>query len=804
MWRSVLAVGSSLLVLGEEGEKPCSISVYCSDWDDHLQKFLPPLKWSIPLKDNMRVVAAESVANYASGEIEPYIVLSSCSALAMGLLDISKNKLTIVAQLTYHEENSSAKLECLLTNGPTTIALVSGKILLMYHHHVRDSKHFHDEYKAVEPMWIAYILNIDQICVDADIRLLFAHDGNSACTPEVVLGISNVSKSLMSCQRANQNLRRSNVDWKYIRLDLYSLGCYMLQLNIAENYSNYSVEQPWMQMYKETDSLLCNEIFPADLNPFAISCIKLVPVDPLSLVADSSVLEGTKSESFPDIIIGTYDHKVLKCRHGKIIANAYLNDAPVSLNFAVVAGGQGVLLATIASSEQNVIALCCETLQQLEVWSNVGNVITGDFRLVGHDQVLLLKSPAHCKLGIFPMEDLLSSIIITDLKWYGFSGLNDLQQELKFADSFEATVHKSQHIQTVARFLETRIEAERSQEKQLKLQMEKKKHLLESSCELMEGLTSRHSLAFVEQNSLLESKNSKSKIKGGHLPLVELEQVYHALQGRTWFIVIGIWSRVPRGLILDKATLLLVTVKGQISVVNIIFKAWLTTEETIYNQGAKSATAEHELFSSNNNGGTHRCLHTEWLGRICIEENDLIRQFAHQGLSYVIHGVGESLVFMFRPIQENDPSTLPSEIKSVLHMDYSRKEYGNLQATENRICVLEAQEAVPFREAHIYIFKDVALVTLYAEDSELLSCTAALLISIFQHQYDVYQYRPCERILAAIFDFIGAFSQELGVKSSTREAKICELQQCLTVEKYQELELMTDEACLHLLPRTRF
>ncbi|KAH9318218.1 hypothetical protein KI387_019987, partial [Taxus chinensis] len=541
------------------------------------------------------------------------------------------------------------------------------------------------------------------------------------------------------------------VDWKYIRLDLYSLGCYVL--NIAQNNSDYSVEQLW-----NSDSLLCNEIFPTNLNPFTISCLKLVPVDPSSLASDAS---GLERGSFPDIIIGTYDYKILKCRHGKIIADAYLTNVPVALTFAIVAGGQGVMLTTLANTEQNVIALCCETLQQLEVWSNVGNVITGDFQLVGHDQVLLVKGPLHSKASTFSLKDLLCSMIITDFKRSGFIGLNDSQQELKFADRFEAISHKSRHIQAVARFLETRIEVGKSQEQQLKLQMEKKKHLLESSCELMEGLTSRHNLTFVEENSLVESTNSRSKVKVGGLHLVEIEQAYHGLRGRTWFIIVGVWSRVPRGLILDEATLILVTVEGQISgstssirrintrdklykfvvgvplqnfmafpcfpVVNIMLKAWLTSEETVYHQPAKSAAEEHGLSRSNIVEGTQRRLHTEWIGRICIQKNDLIRQFVPQGLSHVIRGVGESQVFMFKPKGENDPFTLPCEIKSALCMDYSRNEYNNLQVKESRICELVTLSTSPLGEACIYIFKDVAFLSLYAEDSGFLSCMAALL-----------------------------------------------------------------------------
>ncbi|KAH9318216.1 hypothetical protein KI387_019985, partial [Taxus chinensis] len=225
----VLAVRSNIVIVGEEDEKEehgHRISVLCSGWDSELHRFFPPRKWSIPLSGlsttqsslflplmsshlirlnlvtgNTTVVAAESVATYENGEIEPYILLAGSSSLAMALLDISRHKFTIVAQLEYHREDSSPKIECLLTNGPTAIASLPGKIFVMYPHHVRDSHHDKNENKTVEPLWNAYVLNIDEVHLGADVRLLFAHDGNTACTPEAVLGIRNVSKDIISHQQ---------------------------------------------------------------------------------------------------------------------------------------------------------------------------------------------------------------------------------------------------------------------------------------------------------------------------------------------------------------------------------------------------------------------------------------------------------------------------------------------------------------------------------------------------------------------------------------------------------------------------
>lgn len=126
---------------------------------------------------------------------------------------------------------------------------------------------------------------------------------------------------------------RLQVGSQYIRMDLYSLGCCLLHK--AKNNSCHYMNQTWVKVYEKSTSLLCNELFPTDLNPFAISCIKLVPADPSSLAFTALGLDKQHSKSFPDVIIATYDSKILKCRHGKIVADAFLKDVPLSLGVAI-------------------------------------------------------------------------------------------------------------------------------------------------------------------------------------------------------------------------------------------------------------------------------------------------------------------------------------------------------------------------------------------------------------------------------------------------------------------------------------
>lgn len=840
-----MALGTKLVLLGQR-KSGQDISVVCTQWDYDTDRFLPPRKWIIHVSDKKELLAADIVGNYETGELQPYVVVANRSALAIGVLDIFEDSFTIVTEVPissdFWNEDPSAKIKCLLTNGPTIVASMCGKILVVYPNYVGDIKHgdqchsseFWGEYKDVEHSWVTYIVNFNEIINGADVKVLFAHDGTAASTPEVVLGTNSACMDIMSPQQETNNLQGLQVGWQYIRMDLYSLGCCLLHK--AKNNSCHYMNQTWVKVYEKSTSFLCNDLFPTDLNPFAISCIKLVPADPSSLAFTALGLDKQHSKSFPDVIIATYDCKILKCRNGKIVADAFLKDVPLSLAFAVVAGGQGVLLATLSGADQNVIAFCCETLQQLQVWSNVANVVIGDFQLAGHDQVLLVKSPSY-KPGPFPLEEFLNSIFITDFKSFGLVGLSDRQQELKFSERFQAIDHKSRHMQNVARFLEARIEAGRLQEHHLQLLMEEKKHLVKSSCKLMEEMIVRPMRSFFEKHSPLARKKYES-IKGNGLRLMEIEQLYHGLHGRRWVLLIGVRSKARRGLILDGATLLLTTVQGQIAgststarridvedklykfvvevplrnftafscfpSVNVMFKAWLTYEEGVHHQSIGSPVHEHNpphkkfsyVFDE-----THRCLHTEWLGRICIGQSDLIRQFVPRGLSHAIREVGESQLFIFRPKAVTDPFQLPHEMKSVLCMDFCGKEYDDLQMIKRRTCELVTRSSSPFGHAYVYILKDITLLTLCAEDSEFLSCMGSLLISHFGHQYDVCQSGTFEHMLESILAFTGTFLQELGPGSFTLKSSHAVRGDGQSMDDHLKvLELLTDQACLHLIP----
>jgi hypothetical protein len=720
-----MTLGTNLVLLGQQ-KSGQDISVVCTQWDYDIDRFLPPRNWVIHVSDKRELLAADIVGNYDTGELQPYVVVGNRLALAIGLLDILNDSFAIVAEVPFTSdfgnEDPSAKIKCLLTNGPTIVASLRGKILVVYPNNVGDIKHgdqYHSSkswsgYKDVEHLWVTYIVNFNEIIDGADVKVLFAHDGTTASIPEVVLGMNSARMDIMSPQQATDNLQRA---------------------------------------------------------------------------------------------------------------------------FAAVAGGQGVLLATLSGADQNVIAFCCETLQQLQVWSNVANVAVGDFQLAGHEQVLLVKCPSSYKPGPFPLEEFLNSIFITDFRRFGFVGLSDQQQELKFSERFQAIDHKSRHMQAVARFLEARIEAGRLQEQHLQLLMEKKKHLVKSSCKLMEEMIVRPIWAFIEKHSLLARKKSVS-VKRNGLHLMEIEQLYHGLQGRRWLLLIGLRSKAPRGLILDGATLLLTTVQGQIAgststvriidvedklykfvvavplrnftafscfpSVNVMLKAWLTYEKGVHHQSTGSPGHEHNpphkkfsyVFEE-----TRRYLHTEWLGRICIGQNDLIRQFVPKGLSHAIREVGENQLFIFRAKAVNDPFQLPYEMKSVLCMDFCGKEQNYLQMIQGGTCELVTRSSHPFGHAYIYIFKDITLLTLCAEDSELLSCMGALLISHFGHQYDIFHSGTFEHMLESILTFTGTFLQELGLGVFTLKSSHAVQGEDQTMQDHLKvLESLTDQACLHLIP----
>eukprot|EP01018_Ginkgo_biloba_P016458 Gb_41043 [translate_table: standard] len=90
------------------------VSVSASEWDYQADRFLPPRNWSIKASGNLRLLAADIVADYETGELQPYLVLGSYSTLVIGFLDISEDKFAVVAEIPiasdFTDNDSSAKL----------------------------------------------------------------------------------------------------------------------------------------------------------------------------------------------------------------------------------------------------------------------------------------------------------------------------------------------------------------------------------------------------------------------------------------------------------------------------------------------------------------------------------------------------------------------------------------------------------------------------------------------------------------------------------------------------------------------
>eukprot|EP01018_Ginkgo_biloba_P009241 Gb_31908 [translate_table: standard] len=95
------------------------ISVSASEWDYQMDRFLPPRNWSIKVSGNLRLLVADIMADYETGELKPYLVLGSYWTLVIGFIDISGDKFTVVAEIpitsNFIDNDSSAELECLLS-----------------------------------------------------------------------------------------------------------------------------------------------------------------------------------------------------------------------------------------------------------------------------------------------------------------------------------------------------------------------------------------------------------------------------------------------------------------------------------------------------------------------------------------------------------------------------------------------------------------------------------------------------------------------------------------------------------------
>lgn len=90
----------------------------------------------------------------------------------------------------------------------------------------------------------------------------------------------------------------------------------------------------WQSVPSENGLRVCNDLFPSDMCLDLISCVGVIPRDPVTAGASltNSAYEDVDSEaSLHDVVIGYWNGTIVKYRMGAVVTQIDLEDVPVSL-----------------------------------------------------------------------------------------------------------------------------------------------------------------------------------------------------------------------------------------------------------------------------------------------------------------------------------------------------------------------------------------------------------------------------------------------------------------------------------------
>ncbi|KAJ7564149.1 hypothetical protein O6H91_02G004700 [Diphasiastrum complanatum] len=443
---------------------------------------------------------------------------------------------------------------CWITSGPTLVAFGGQRLLIAYPLHISKGQHSSERWidpRYLECQWEVYVLNLSNNKED-HVKVLFCGERRSGVGPEVIIGLSNASFN----QLETQSSKRPS---PYIRLDLLSLPWSIYDNEPVEVESLNIGSSLWQQSSSDTVSRLGIGFFPADLDPYVVSCSELIPAVS-SMGTDSSSDLPPRDALVPevshDLVIGTTDKRLIRCKNGEVTVVIDLEDVPSSLHFAVMAGGQGVLFVKSNSMEGRVVAMCLETHRRLQVWMGIENIGIGDYQMIGHEQVALLQKQNtscgfhHSTPSLCPVD-----LVITDLR-----------QCILLESNTEKAAEEQRiiNMKAMRRELETRNVAGVSQLKNAEKEREKKAELLLSSCQLMQTIAGQHGLPKQMARALQIDAYMLTKTQNSSISLVQAKGVYTMVCGRMLTVMIHVQSIAPRNLSLNNVSLMLTTLQGQL------------------------------------------------------------------------------------------------------------------------------------------------------------------------------------------------------------------------------------------------
>eukprot|EP00249_Psilotum_nudum_P024307 c29148_g1_i4 orf=238-2658(-) len=753
------------------GSSAAPITVVSSTWDRHLQQFMPPRHWHLPLSGDIQLLAAGNVESYEFGEYQPHLVIKWKSSLLIGSLSVVADSFTNLVEITLPASiaghNPALKLfveECWITDGPIVVAVCKEVLLVArpwIEHKFPDCSSYKRVDRTKEQSWDAYILSLKDFGDGIHIRTIFCGDLKNFAEPELLMCIQSlpVEDSLKTTLPA-----RSNNEWVYIGLSLHTVSFSNGQ---PASYEGSPSQLCWWEIPCKSVFKFCNDLLPLELHPDLISCVEFVPANPYTTVTSLSSWPYQSSDLAAvasDLVVGLHNGKLLKSRHGCIIAEVDLRDSPFSLQFAVVAEGQGILLVDFNTMENKVVALSAETLEELQAWTGIQNATAGDLQMLGHEQiVLLMNSKSEHEIAASFNDECFASMQITDLRRSICVDVNGQLHELECRGT-AIKDHKSHSLKAIAKSLQLRVEAGLAHLCQLEKQRAGKVAILQSSCQLMQDMVMQHN--FFETSTTL----SKPSEESGMLSLprksryVEATLFQQGTCGRTWFVIIDIRNVGPRGTVLHNVSLLMTTIQGQITsssstveslsagegckrlvaavslsnmpivtylpMVNVIASTVVSWDGAGFGmQESKGLSVEVDIENSEKYERNQR-FHAEWICNIQVDSMNLTRSSEPENIPLDFRQVAPRFSFFIKARTKEERMLFIDAFQSILQMKLRQSS----DPTESKLNDNSTQEFVSAKcmlwaDATVLSIGDIHGVTLRAEDFHHLTALKACLLA---------------------------------------------------------------------------
>ncbi|KAH7440067.1 hypothetical protein KP509_04G089600 [Ceratopteris richardii] len=526
-------------------------------WDAPSCRFLPPSHHRLPLPVDAELLVAGIVHNFILGEPLIHAVIRRGSLLLIGLLGFETLNFDVLVEVEVPnimlDTDSHFTAEgCWLVNGPVVMVQVHGKVMVVQYSASDRLQCFGTSLAVadIDGDWHALLLNFDDIKMIKGIRFLYFGELGAFQADKMLLSLQISSKAEIA-PSCSFTLPGHN-DGGFIEgLNFVSISTSEMSHKISKCICN-------SEKVKELEVLqnlleVCNDLFPSDICLDLISCICFIPRD-----SDACYALNLES-SYHDVVVGDWSGKITKYRMGAVTAEIDLNNASISIKFAVVAEGQGILLCTADETVGGVSALCAETLHLLKAWEAVEDVVIGDFQMVGHDQLLLLSK----SLGSEGLGHYLTPEQLTDMK---------AQEFIPPVFSVEAKYsHKAEKIRAIADCLRSRMEAGLIQCRGIVDQIVERADLIKSSCVLLQEIANRNSL------SLLPDRDD-SHMFSPTRQFLDASVLRHGLCGRNLFLVVMVENIVPSDVLLKDVSLSLSMIGGPVSGSTSVIKSLCRTD----------------------------------------------------------------------------------------------------------------------------------------------------------------------------------------------------------------------------------